>query len=228
METIFILLLFVAPGMLIQEVRGLVEEKPIIKQSVHEYLFMIVVDSIVTVTVTLLLLYWIGHWEITTIEELVSTLIQLDRLAVFSVAGIIVAIFWCIIKKTKVEPGILYLTNRFLKRTQQIEHTAESTVWDHLLNKEGIRNTWQVVSIYKDGDYISSGMLTVHNRAQNEEKEILLEHSRKVEQMKQAHPEWFEDWYDYYNVTSGLRVVFYRQKTIEEHWNEYYPEEPTS
>lgn len=227
-ETIYLLLLFVGPGMFIKLLHSYLKKEKPSKQPVYEYMFWIVVDSVIVVSITAMILKCLAGWKMETVTELIEELMMFSSLAGFLVIAIVVCLGWYLMKYKMLKPSLLYLKNRYLEKTEHINHFEEPRVWEYLQNQEGVFNTWKVVSIYKDGTYIMSGMIEASSHPQNEEFELALIHNQKVEILKAEHPELFKDWYDYYNATTGVRVKFYKQKEIQERWQEYYQEDTTS
>lgn len=223
METIYLVLLFIVPGILVREIRLYMKKERTIEKPSYEYLFEIVLDSIIVDTVTVTILHVAAGWNVETIGELIETLMKFKNLFPFTAVIIAISIIWYEAKFKLVKPGILKAKNRLLLPTEHTQH-VEMDIWDILLKEEGICDTWCVVSVYKDDKYVMSGMLEKYGNPGNKYEEIALIHAEKVEELKEKHPEWFTDWHDYYNITTGIRVKFYEQSKIQEHWGEYFRE----
>ena len=224
METIYLILLFIAPGIFVRQIRLYMKKERMVDKPSYEYLFGIVLDSIIVDTAAVTMLHVAMGWNVETISELIETLMEFRNLVPFTATAIVVAFIWYELKFRVVKPGMLKVKNRTLIKKEHVQHVEGVSLWDVLIEKEGIQNTWNVVSIYKDDKYIMSGMIEMYGQPGNKDEEIALIHEKKVEEIKEKHPEWFTDWYDYYNVTTGMRVKFYEQSKIQEHWGEYFKE----
>lgn len=227
-ETIYLFLLFVGPGMFVKLLRSYIKKEKNSKQPVYEYMFWIVVDSVIIVSITTMIMNCLAGFELKTIQTLIEELMSFGTLAGFLVTATIVSLVWYPIKYKILKPGSLYLKNRYLEKKERVNHIEESRMWDYLQKQEGVFDTWKVVSVFKDETYITSGMLEIFSDPQNEEFELVLVHNQKVERLRKEYPEVFEVCYEYYNASNGLRVKFYKQELIRERWQNYFPEETTS
>lgn len=217
MENIYTILLFLAPGLFVKEVREYIVKEKRIKQPIYQYLFEIVVDSVIIVYITIHVLYRLFGINLFEVDDLVNSLNNLNSIAIFIAFALIIAFIWYFIKYYLVKPLFLILKNLLLK-SEYVRHTGKPCVWDSMMSDPDLKDSWLVISIFRDDKYVTSGMIAIRSSTNSDELEFALEHKEEVERLKEVHKEIFTVWYEYYNITSGLRIIFYEQKKIQEHW----------
>ena len=215
MEKVVLTVLFIVPGLIGKLLRDSFIKERRIYSNHYEYLSHIVIDSIVVNA----LIIWIMSTknEIATWSEFVAYMQSFANCISYIFIMLPFTIAWTVLKNTLLSKGYVYVKNKLLKRKYH-EHSLHTTDWDTMLNEVGVKGTWQVMSIYKDDKYITSGMRHSSQTTNGKEFEIRLDRVAATERMRRTHPELFHIKYEYYNVSNGLRVIFYEQKELEEHW----------
>lgn len=215
MEKVILITIFVVPGLVGRGLRDSFIKERRNYNNIYDYLLQIVIDSLVVnipVICFICIKNDISTW--TSLAEYMQNLANcMKYIAIMSPATIL----WAFLKNTSIRKGYLWVKNAILKKHHH-EHSLHTTDWDTLLNEEGIKNTWQVVSVYKDDKYVTSGMRHSSRTTNGNEFELTLDRVAATERMRRMHPELFHIKYEYYNVSTGLRVIFYEQKELEEHW----------
>lgn len=223
-EAIYIVALFVAPGMVVKELRDyFVKEKGIKNDVLYSYLFNVVLDSFIIGIATITAMNAWLYLKIYTLYGLLDILASLKWLTIYLCIALLFAVIWCIIKNTLILKIMLWVKNKILGKATYTNHSTHATVWDGLIADKEINGSWQVVSIYKNEKYITSGMIDSYSNTDMDQFALKLEHKEKVEELKVRHPELFHVYYEYYNTTTDFRVLFYDQEPIETNWKKYFP-----
>lgn len=217
METVYLIVLFIAPGLIGRGLRDSFNKERRGYDNTYDYLLQIVIDSILVNGLTLIAM---NQFVIrcANVNELTLALQDFTILAKYIFIMLITTLLWTALKYTKVLKGYIRIKNKILRTKDYKEHSIHTTVWDDLVNGESLKGTWLVVSIYRDEKYVVSGMIMRSTSTNGEAFELALEYIEEVEMLKKTSPELFKIEQEYYNTDTGLRVVFYEQNPIEEHW----------
>ena len=218
METVYIILLFVAPGMIVRELTYYFVKERRLKDTVYAYLFDIVVDSFV-INGTVIAYIMNKNPELNNFTDLMEYLSIFKNLGVYIICLTIVSIIWCILRNFLVKRAALRIKNILLKADNKPIHTLHTNVWDDLTSDKNFNDSWKVVSLYKDEKYLTSGMINTMVTTNAPEFEIMLDRVTETKEMMKVYPEIFKIDYEYYNVTTGFRVIVYKQEDIEERWD---------
>lgn len=128
------------------------------------------------------------------------------------------SIIWTVSRKYILK-CMLFVKNKIIEQSSGITHDDHTTAWDALMAEEKFKDSWKVVSLYKDEHYITSGFVEGYTSTNSEEFEIVLQLTKETEERLKNAPEIFYTENDYYNVKTGLRVIIYDPKKIQEHWS---------
>ena len=235
MEIIFIVLIFIVPGIVIKRASEEFEKREIKEKeraTTYESLFDICVLSIIASGITILILNFNYNRLVieraATFEELFRNLGNFNYLIKY----IAVLTFVALVE--------FFLFKKYLKKKRNWNASNwkedfgltpmsedHGTVWEELfLNKERNLKT-QIVSIYKDGNYITSGCLQGRNVDPNEGKEFELLRTTEVEAILNRDKElppgqkalnYIKD--SYFDMETGVLIIFYDSDYAIEHWDE--------
>lgn len=217
METLYLVMIFIAPGLIGRGLRDSFNKERRCYDNIYDYLLQIVIDSILVNGVTLIAMNQFVV-RCSNVNELTLALQDFTTLAKYIVIMMITTLLWSALKYTKVLKGYTWIRNKILRIKDCKEYSIHTTVWDDLISGEGLKGTWLVVSIYKDEKYITSGMIIKSTSTNGLDFELSLEYIKQVEDVKNRYPDLFEVEQEYYNTNTGLRVIFYKQSKIQEHW----------
>lgn len=232
MTIVYLVLLFIAPGLTIKEIpeRLKIFDKVKTKHNtIYEDLFIIVTESVL-LSVVLVLLYNFNHVDtISSIDELFARLAQFDFLWQYSVWMLGFIIVYMVLKNMVVKPVIRAYKEKRLGRKYNLEYLGKKgeTVWQHLMYQENAWKKYRVVSIYHYDELIVSGILWGFNSKKEDGKEfdvIYTYEIGKVLQRDAGKPE-SEKWLGYvedtyYDSATGLKIEFYDTEILEKHWDE--------
>lgn len=216
METIILIAIFIAPGMICRTLRDSFSKERRSYSNHYDYLTQVIVDSVAVNIATITLINECFE-EVLSVAVLSAYLNEFANCLTYIAAASIFSVAWAAVKNIWIAKAYTQAKNKLL-RERHTEHSIHTTDWDTMLNEEEIAGTWQVMSIYKDDKYIMSGMRHSSSTTNAAEFEIRLDRVKLVERLLRREPEMFKIKYVYYNVSTGLRVVMYDQKVFEEHW----------
>lgn len=217
METVYLTAAFIVPGMVCRELENYFNKSKRKYENTYEYLFNIVFDSILVNCITVFIINkFICAFD--GFYDLRAYLFLFRNDMIYLLIAMINTVLWTAAKNGFVGKLFVWVRNKILKTTDKVEYSKERTTWDAIMNEEDIKESWMVVSIYKDAQYIASGMIVSHVSTNAEEFEIRIDRVAETEEFKREHPEYFKTKYDYYNTKTGFRVIFYEQDVLEENW----------
>lgn len=235
MEFITLIILFIAPGLAIkvydrEKYSRIKREKK--KGTIYEELFWIVVWSIWSSAVTLIIVNTIRLKEKSEmISEMSSLINEFNELA-FMVEWIVIAAAITLISKfvhTKlVRPLLFKLRNETYKDECGLTECYEDgkTVWESIfMDKDNNQDI--LASIYKGGNYITTGYITSWNIGPDEEREFIIERTSELERIKESDlGKEYEDKtlkyieYEYYDTESDLLIRVWDKEKVIERWNQ--------
>lgn len=216
METVILIVIFIAPGMICRALRDSFCKERRSYSNHYDYLTQVIIDSIAVNSITIMIINKCFE-EVVSIAALSAYMNEFTNCLTYIAAVGVISAAWAAVKNIWIAKAYTWAKNKLLRK-QHTEHSLHTTDWDTMLNEEGIAGTWQVMSIYKDDKYIMSGMRHSSSTTNAAEFEIRLDRVKLVERLLRREPEMFKIKYVYYNVSTGLRVVMYDQKVFEEHW----------
>lgn len=232
MKAIFLVLLFIAPGLIVKEIPDRLKVFNKIKSksdTIYEELFVVVAESVMLNTVLVLIFNFNHENTITNIDELIIRLGQFSFLWQYSIWMLGLIVVYVIVKNLIAKPLIHVCKEKRLKQKHNLKYIGKhgETVWQHLMYKKEFWEKYRVVSIYHYGECIVSGVLWGFNSKKENGKEFYIIHTYeigKVLQRDAGKPE-SEKWLGYvedtyYDSATGLKIEFYDTEILEKHWDE--------
>lgn len=242
MEIIYIVLVFIAPGLISQEIRKI--KHPLSKsdpqtkrgQVIYERMMKMVVYSIIISGITfsiMQLIYWKAEKKFlykADIGQIINSLSSLKIAAIFIVIIILIGVIYEFALREPVTKAYFNKVNKRLEEKYQINRATEEgyNVWQNIFFKERGEDESLPVSIYINGEYITSGYISSTNEGEDEEKEITLSRCKEMEAIynvnksKLKQDRWLQEMdIRYFNIGTGTMIKFYDPKPIEEHWGDF-------
>jgi hypothetical protein len=221
MEQALMILLFLAPGLIVRMIRNFFNpDTPKNKIVVYEYLAGIVFDS-VAVSMSISLVFEDIFSQYTTL-----TLEQLNRLFPFLLIMVFTSIAYYFIKYFLIVPLLIIIKDKTVGEKAGYK-TELISVWKSVRHDKKKKGSWETVSIYRYSEHIATGMVDEFGLIDNDWDTFLLSHQRALSDLKDRYPDAFDIDVEYYNASTGLRVVWYDQKRIEEYWVDLYGKLPS-
>lgn len=237
MEIVYLILMFLGPGLAINEYER--KLKTIGKQigrsgTIYEQLFGMCIHSVIVTFITLVSIRLI-HIALkasfpTTLSGVLLELNDLKQLAAYAITCVIVTIIWYKIYKQMISVAIFDFYKKKLAKDKGVivEDIDEPTVWENIFFTRDENEKRKIVSVFKDGNYITSGELAGWNTNADERRELRIFNSHIIEEVLKSDKEkedvsqrlLYNVEYEYYDVENGILIRFYDPKKIDEHWDE--------
>lgn len=235
MEFITLIILFIAPGLAIkvydrEKYSKIRREKK--KGTIYEELFWIVVWSIWSSAVTLIIVNAIRFKEKSEVIFNMNSLINEFNEFVFIAEWIGIAVAVTLISKIIhikfVRPLLFKFRNKKYEDESGVVECYEDgkNVWESIfMDKEYNQNI--LASVYKDGNYVTTGYITAWNLGSDEEREFTIERttelariraSDRYKEYKDRTMKYVE--YEYYNTETDLLIQVWDDKEVKERWDE--------
>lgn len=238
MEIIFIVLIFIGPGVSIkayQNYMSVLSDKNNSKKTLYEQMFTIVANSIITmlfsigcINITILILFGKSN-VITSLSGLIALLDKLTFTVPYIMINAIMGLLWVKIYEGYIAQYIHNVRNKILTQKYGVKSISkeEPTVWEDIFFNPKITEEWMIVSIFKDGDYITSGRIAGYNEGKTDINELEIRNVYEVEKVlamdkeKKDAKKWlgYVD-FEYFNAETGLQIKFYDVEQIKKHWDE--------
>ena len=242
MNVVFMILLFIAPGLAINTYKkyfnryeGSSEER-----NVYEQMFSAVAHSgcvtawtvafVCSGTYALRHLFRINCMFPETITGLAGWLDSYIHLLIYIGVSAAVTVAWYNVYERKLGR---YIKNMRADKNERerglLPYDGENdlTVWENIFMTKESNEKRKIVSIYKDGSYITSGEVGGWNTGKAEKRELRLLNTRTIEEVLE-HDKMkpvelrllYNVDFEYVDTETGLMIRFYDPEKIEEHWDE--------
>ncbi len=218
MEQIFIILLFVVPGMIIQMMKTFLRPRKNVIKPAYEYLSRIIVDSTIIFLVAIVIL----RLSSSSFTELITKLDSISYAIYYSLIILLLTILWYPIKYKLIIPLLYYIHNKFQNKKVYYE-TIPKSVWENFID-DGRADSWCAVTVYKDDKEITSGLLEMWQSHDSEDISFHIICQEKMSELKNECKSAFKIDDEYYDTSNGLRIVWYKQEILKEHWLKKFPE----
>lgn len=225
MEMLFVVLLFLGPGLIIRAFDNYLYQRRAYDQNLYDYLFNIVWHGLMVFIPSVLILNAVSDFQIETFSEIVESMNSTKTALIYGLIAIVVCIIWWIIFDKCVRKLMLKLKNKCLPRIIGATHLPFENVYTQIFHDPDNDGRLIPVSIYKDGVRVVSGILVSWNSPNCSQMEFKLEYTLEIEDIVQNNPEILDYVrHVYYEPQSNTLIKFHNRKALEEHWAELYSE----
>lgn len=228
MDTIILILCFLAPGMAITraiEIKTKHEKKRRMEATIYEQLFTVCVLSIFATGMTYAIINILRMVKkapvIATVGEMAEKLNAFDFLLEFLFTMIITTVIvgWAY---SKILKHYTEAKNKSIVKQFNLSPLGEDnpTVWEDVFLSAEKNGSPRIVSIYKDGQYITSGYIDGWNLASDERKEFIIRRSTEIEKIMKLTdtPLNYIDE-EYFDMETGVLIKFWSSKAVNQHWD---------
>jgi hypothetical protein len=233
METIYMLVLFFGPGLLVKAIDKYIHKTTKSPTRFYDYVFEIVAHSIVvffamTLCGLILNASFFPGLMIYTVHELTERMDSISFILGYIALAALLGVGWWFLFIKRIKRFLEYLRNKFLKK-DGIRYTKYNSVYEMIFRNPKITmGAYIVVSIYQNNKYVTSGLMTGLNSPDYDIKEYRLEHTDEIEEILVADKEksdndkiLFYTDFEYFNPEQNLLIKFYRPNRLERHWAKY-------
>ncbi|MBC5627270.1 hypothetical protein H8S20_00025 [Clostridium sp. NSJ-6] len=174
METIIIALIFSVPGIIVNRVLFRIFPKSIETKSEYEKTITAIIDSIFVLVINMVILNLFLKKNILTFN------ILLDKLSyiIFFMKYVILTLCSCIIvsliKKFIFNPIVLLVINKYKESKDGIKENEWPSAWESIFENSKISKNDMYITLEKNGQIITSGMLATYAPPNQERRDILL------------------------------------------------------
>lgn len=237
MKIIYLILIFLVPGLIIEmmdEAESPISNKKHKSGTIYKRLFWIVVRSVILSAISIFLIYIfhsiMGFSFPNTLSTFMSSLDRLDICSTYLLTMLIITIcFKKLILNKCLRPLWFRIHNKQLAKKYGVQKASSdsSTIWESIFLNTKTNPYHLVATIYKDGIYITSGIIHAWNADINEPHEYELIRTSEIEKVLKADEsrESKDKWlnyidFEYFESNSGLLIKFYDSEKLFERWNE--------
>lgn len=217
MESIYLIVLFIVPGMIVKTIYNTIEKPKRQRVPFYEYLVEVVIDSIIVTLPAILIM------KIHNLQLLSYKISDVNFLLRFLLLILLLSCIWYFIKYNAVLV-IIYKIINWKKKDDNFKYEDSRTVWEKFIGNKTLLRTWFVISIFRDNNYVVTGMMDSANCPEVEEFEFHLTHTTKCQELLENDPDAFVVVDEFYNINHSLRIKFYDDEKIQKHWHEYFNE----
>lgn len=243
MEILYLILLFLAPGLFVKvctNVFSLIERKKNKKETVYEQLFGVVVNSLVISSVQILIynLVYKYQFKSNSVETLTGLFGKFDNF-IFLIIYVFVCLLLSFLYMLLLEKCIKkrfynFESNKAEKLGLKFMNDNKGTVWQAMMYKkeiiDGVPRQNTIVAIYHHDAYVTAGVINGFNTKEEEGNEFKLIRVQEIDRiMREDEEKCYEDkigypQFEFYNTDTGLRIRFFKPgrfvKRINEHREE--------
>lgn len=237
MKIIYLILLFLAPGLIINAITDIKAGKHNSKQknTIYEQLLTVVIYSVIVSTISILLMSAISHFfnlfdSNTSLAGFIKSLDYMPKLLTYLVIMVAICFVTEFVLQRFIMPKLFEFRNDKLNKAYGVRQAqiGDPTVWeDILLDKERGENT-NIVVIYQGNERITAGFLTSWNSSSSDPKEIELTRTQEISKIiqldinKPRNERWLKDIEkEYFDLEHNIRIEFYDNKKVIEHWEDF-------
>lgn len=226
METIFIAVLFSIPGFTAEMLEDRIFGKITKEKSDFDKTVSAIIYSSFIILLNLTIMSKFFNIKINTFESLVAKLMNIQFFIKYVILTFAVCILFIFIKKYIWDFVVRVCINIWRKINKLPKETRFSTVWEEIFEnpKEPIMN--KIISIEKDGDLITCGVLARYSTQNGKKKEFLLIETSETAEYLEADKELDKDEkllskidMEYYDQESGHLIKFYNTNKLYEYLN---------
>jgi hypothetical protein len=241
LDTIYTSVMFLGPGLIIEAITkyrdAYREEKT--KRGAYQSIFEIVANSAIVFIAAMALfnlvsaIPWTPIAHIVTLEKFAEALNHIPFLVLYLAVIVALCFLWMLILENLKSKIFWKLRNVYMHRKVGAKVTYDGTVWEEIFFpkiENGEDRPWLVVSIFKDGSYIVSGIIDKYPSGNDKRREYAILHSDVVERVLRDERDKPEEgrilwpvYKDYFDQDSGVSIKFYSYsesrlvKEIEKH-----------
>lgn len=230
MNIVFLILLFLAPGLIAQAINDFLElkKRKHDNKNVYEQLVGVVVNSSIVSTISLWICNFFNIINATNFDDLFNEISEYRAFCLIVMIIVAVTIVWTLILRAGIFRFIKWLRNKYYLSKFYVTTTdnEDCTVWEDIMLSQPHNDKEPLVIIKKvsDGTVVSGGF--INEFSESDPLEIKFDESESVlelyaEEEKSDSKRYFgEILYSYYYTNGNIIITFYNSKLIYEHWDE--------
>ena len=217
LEAIFIAILFLIPGFLIEKITNRIFQKTIIEDySDFDKTVKYIILSIETMIINIIFISKVcKNTDLKTVTQLQEKLGEIEFLIKYLGLTILVCGILIFLNEL-LKRGILYISNIIRDKNNLPTETKFTTIWDEIFENKAINLTDVYISIEKDGNIITQGVLKSYSPPNFKNKELKLCYTNDIKKIleedkskNESEMLFDEISMEYFNFETGTLVKFY-------------------
>lgn len=217
LEAIFIAILFLIPGFLIEKITNRIFQKTIIEDySDFDKTVKYIILSIETMIINIIFISKVcKNTDLKTVTQLQEKLGEIEFLIKYLGLTILVCGILIFLNEL-LKRGILYISNIIRDKNNLPTETKFTTIWDEIFENKAINLTDVYISIEKDGNIITQGVLKSYSPPNFKNKELKLCYTNDIKKILEENKSknesemlFDEISMEYFNFETGILVKFY-------------------
>ena len=217
LEAIFIAILFLIPGFLIEKITNRIFQKTIIEDySDFDKTVKYIILSIETMIINIIFISKVcKNTDLKTVTQLQEKLGEIEFLIKYLGLTILVCGILIFLNEL-LKRGILYISNIIRDKNNLPTETKFTTIWDEIFENKAINLTDVYISIEKDGNIITQGVLKSYSPPNFKNKELKLCYTNDIKEIleedkskNESEMLFDEISMEYFNFETGILVKFY-------------------
>lgn len=235
MEKIYILILILGPGLLIEAWDSYIYHARRDKESVYDYIFKVASHGTViffiatTIYNFVCVVFKLYDSKATSLSEIMNRFDKMRDIGLYLIIAFVVGLIWWALYDFVVKKVTLKIANWIYKEKTGSEQLPYSSVFEKIFHDREITTHHIPVSIYQNGKYVTSGCIRRWNSPNSDIQEYELEYTEEIEKILRDDQNKEDDdkilFYidrEYYSPETNMLIKFYRSNRLEKHWDEKY------
>lgn len=234
MEKIWMIILFLAPGLMFHALDRKVFMRGTGKHEAYDYIFKIVAHSIVISAACLMIVKFAAYildidCRFRTLSDIRNMMNSLCFLAGYMAVMVIITLLYWYYYHRLIKSPLQKIAARFtLKFTGNETHGYEN-IYDEIFSNKERAEHLMPVTILQNGTEITSGVFTGYNTSDQDRREFTIEYQDEINEIltndrKVCEEERILPYIDleYYDADNNMLIRFYNPKRLEKYWAAKY------
>lgn len=234
MENIYMIVLFLVPGLIFHAIDRKVFMKSREEYEFYDYVFDLVIHSVVISIITLTIIKCaicilnLGY-DISSFTNIAVSMDSLKFTLMYVLVMGAVSVAWWNAYNRLIKSKINKIFTKTIKKITGNIFTGYESVYDGILANEEYTTHLMPVTIIQNGEKVTSGTLSSYNTSNQKKREFKIENQEEIKQILEKDKYLDKEDkilpyidFEYYSPEDGLLIRFYRPSRLEKYWSELY------
>lgn len=233
MEEIWMVILFLAPGLMFHAIDRKIFMRDIGKHETYDYMFNIVAHSLLISSICLLLMKFLIYMfdiecQMKTLLDIGNMMNSLPFIAVYAVTAVLVTITYWYYYHRLIKPAFQKVFAHLTKDQTGNAYTGYENVYDGIFSNKEYTEHLMPVTILQNGVEITSGTLSSYNTSDQHKREFKIEYQAEIQEILTQDEKASDDEkvlrvdFEYFDLESGTLFRFYGPEKLEKYWAAKY------
>lgn len=227
METILVAVIFSIPGIISNRILFRVFPKSIGERTEYEKTITAIIDSIFVLILNIVVLNLFLNKDIKTFENLLTRLSYMSFFIKYSVLTLFNCFILSAIKRFLYNPLVLKVINLYKNNKGGIQENIWPSAWEYIFENPEISKKDMYITIEKNGEVITAGLVDVYPPPNQKNRDILLRDTQGFKLYLDNDKNIPEDKrlldiikYEYYDFNNDLLIKIYDNTKLIAYLNE--------